>query len=195
MSRERRTVDTIVTARVVVPMTTARDVIPNGTIAIAGGRILAVGPAASVHRDYSAHRVIDTGNAVVLPGFVDLHAHVPQTFLRGQYQGVAKGTVFIPFLATPLITPEWTRVLGRVGVLEALSRGTTTVLASINRGGDAAGNGISSAPLINSGGVYVVFFSGATDLLPEAHSHPSWKRVGLTVAGFAFTFAVARVAT
>ena len=36
---------------------------------------------------------------------------------------------------------------------------------------------------------------GATDLLPEAHSHPSWKRVGLTVAGFAFTFAVARVAT
>jgi hypothetical protein len=26
---------------------------------------------------------------------------------------------------------------------------------------------------------------GATDLLPEAHEHPSWRRVGLTVTGFA----------
>jgi ZIP family zinc transporter len=45
--------------------------------------------------------------------------------------------------------------------------------------------------------LYAGFFlsMGATDLLPEAHSHPSWKRVGLTVLGFAATFAIARVAT
>jgi ZIP family zinc transporter len=45
--------------------------------------------------------------------------------------------------------------------------------------------------------LYAGFFlsMGATDLLPEAHSHPSWKRVGLTIAGFAITFAIARVAT
>lgn len=38
-------------------------------------------------------------------------------------------------------------------------------------------------------------FIGATDLLPEAHSHPSWRRVGLTVAGFAATFAIVFAAT
>ena len=38
-------------------------------------------------------------------------------------------------------------------------------------------------------------FIGATDLLPEAHSHPSWRRVGLTVAGFAGTWAIAYAAT
>jgi ZIP family zinc transporter len=38
-------------------------------------------------------------------------------------------------------------------------------------------------------------FVGATDLLPQAHSHPSWKRVALTVAGFAGTFAIAFAAT
>ena len=38
-------------------------------------------------------------------------------------------------------------------------------------------------------------FIGATDLLPEAHSHPSWRRVGLTVAAFAGTWAVAYAAT
>jgi zinc transporter, ZIP family len=45
--------------------------------------------------------------------------------------------------------------------------------------------------------LYAGFFlsMGATDLLPEAHSHPSWKRVGLTVLGFAVTFAIARAAT
>ncbi len=45
--------------------------------------------------------------------------------------------------------------------------------------------------------LYAGFFlsMGATDLLPEAHSHPSWKRVALTVFGFAVTFAIARAAT
>ena len=45
--------------------------------------------------------------------------------------------------------------------------------------------------------LYAGFFlsMGATDLLPEAHSHPSWKRVALTIAGFAITFAIARAAT
>jgi ZIP family zinc transporter len=40
--------------------------------------------------------------------------------------------------------------------------------------------------------LYVGFFlyMGATDLLPEAHEHPSWRRVGLTVAGFVAIFAV-----
>jgi zinc transporter ZupT len=41
--------------------------------------------------------------------------------------------------------------------------------------------------------VYTGFFlyMGATDLLPEAHEHPSWRRVGLTVGGFAAVLAVA----
>jgi ZIP family zinc transporter len=45
--------------------------------------------------------------------------------------------------------------------------------------------------------VYAGFFlfMGATDLLPEAHQHPSGKRVALTAAGFALTFIVARAAT
>jgi len=45
--------------------------------------------------------------------------------------------------------------------------------------------------------VYAGFFlfMGATDLLPEAHQHPSGKRVLLTAAGFAATFAVAWVAS
>jgi ZIP family zinc transporter len=44
--------------------------------------------------------------------------------------------------------------------------------------------------------VYAGFFlyMGATDLLPEAHEHPSGKRVALTAAGFVVTFFIARAA-
>ena len=37
-------------------------------------------------------------------------------------------------------------------------------------------------------------YMGATDLLPEAHSHASWARVALTASGFALIFAITRVA-
>jgi len=46
--------------------------------------------------------------------------------------------------------------------------------------------------------LYAGFFlyMGATDLLPEAHSHErsSWARVGLTASGFGFVYVVARIA-
>lgn len=44
--------------------------------------------------------------------------------------------------------------------------------------------------------VYAGFFlyMGATDLLPEAHEHPSWQRVALTLLGFGSIFAVAYAA-
>ncbi len=45
--------------------------------------------------------------------------------------------------------------------------------------------------------VYAGFFlfMGATDLLPEAHAHPSFRRVALTVAGFVSTAGIAYVAS
>jgi ZIP family zinc transporter len=45
--------------------------------------------------------------------------------------------------------------------------------------------------------VYAGFFlfMGGTDLLPEAHHHPSRLRVALTVLGFGATYAVARLAS
>ncbi len=44
--------------------------------------------------------------------------------------------------------------------------------------------------------VYVGFFlyMGASDLLPEAHAHPSWRRLGLTLVGFGAVLLVALVA-
>ncbi len=56
---------------------------------------------------------------------------------------------------------------------------------------------ISDMALGNILALYAGFFLylGGTDLLPEAHhEHGSWARVGLTVLGFLFVFAISRIA-
>ena len=56
---------------------------------------------------------------------------------------------------------------------------------------------VSDATLGHLLAFYAGFFlyMGATDLLPQAHEHPSAKRVALTAAGFVVTFLIARAAT
>jgi 5-methylthioadenosine/S-adenosylhomocysteine deaminase len=51
-----------------------------GSIAISGGRILAVDDALP---DYAALEIIDCRGRVVMPGFVNAHTHAPMTLLRG----------------------------------------------------------------------------------------------------------------
>jgi ZIP family zinc transporter len=64
--------------------------------------------------------------------------------------------------------------------------------ALVGIGVDISEKGLGYVLALDTG---FVLFIGATDLLPEAHSHPSWRRVGLTVAGFAATWTIAFAAT
>jgi ZIP family zinc transporter len=54
---------------------------------------------------------------------------------------------------------------------------------------------VSDATLGHLLSFYAGFFlyMGATDLLPEAHEHASWGRVGLTLLGFASIFAISLI--
>ena len=59
--------------------------IPDGTVVIQNGRILAVGPSASVRVPASAQK-LDVKGKVVMPGLVDSHSHIgsgmPRMFQR-----------------------------------------------------------------------------------------------------------------
>jgi imidazolonepropionase-like amidohydrolase/Tol biopolymer transport system component len=57
------------------PVAQHGDVVENGTIVIDGNRIIAVGPAASVTIPAGAER-IDVGGRTIMPGIIDVHAHV-----------------------------------------------------------------------------------------------------------------------
>jgi 5-methylthioadenosine/S-adenosylhomocysteine deaminase len=75
-----RSVDLIIAHGYVVTMNAARQVHRDGAVAIAGNRIIAVGPAANILAEHQAPHVIQADGAMVLPGLIDGHNH-PTAYL------------------------------------------------------------------------------------------------------------------
>jgi guanine deaminase len=55
----------------------------DGALAIAGGRILAIGDYAAIRAAHPDAVVADWRGSVILPGFIDVHTHFPQTRIIG----------------------------------------------------------------------------------------------------------------
>ena len=51
-------------------------IIPGGAVAVAGGKIVAVGTTSEIASDFSAVEIIDASGCVVTSGFVDPHTHI-----------------------------------------------------------------------------------------------------------------------
>ncbi|HVX22675.1 MAG TPA: amidohydrolase family protein [Acidimicrobiales bacterium] len=68
--------DTLIDGALVVTMNGDREVVEDGAVAIGGGRILAVGPAADVRSGFAADDVVDGRPFVVTPGLVNTHIHI-----------------------------------------------------------------------------------------------------------------------
>ena len=60
-----------------------RRIIENGAVAIADGKIVALGPRSAVTKDFGADKVIDASGKFVLPGLINVHTHLFQCFMRG----------------------------------------------------------------------------------------------------------------
>jgi 5-methylthioadenosine/S-adenosylhomocysteine deaminase len=73
-------------AEYVLPITS--DPIENGAVAIDGERIAAVGTLDELQRQFPDTSVIDHGKAALLPGFVNCHAHLEITSMRGSLDDV-----------------------------------------------------------------------------------------------------------
>ena len=83
LAQDRQSVDLIVTGGVVVTMDGARNLYPDGSVAVRGDSIVAVGARAGIGSRYRAERVIDARGGLIVPGFINGHTHVPMTLLRG----------------------------------------------------------------------------------------------------------------
>ena len=67
----------------VITMDAERRVITDAAIGYDGATIKAVGKSAEVRAAHRDDAVRDLGSALVVPGFVDSHVHIPQALLRG----------------------------------------------------------------------------------------------------------------
>lgn len=78
-----QTIDTLISARWIIPVNDAQDVLENHSLAIHDGAIVAVLPTAQATSDYQAKEVIELGDQALIPGFVNTHGHAAMALFRG----------------------------------------------------------------------------------------------------------------
>lgn len=100
----------------------------DGTIAVRGGRIVALAPAAELVGRFSAERVVDASGKYVLPGLINTHIHSFQTLLKG----LGRDKPLLEWLASsvrpvaPRLDEEAFYLATAVACLDGIRSGTTT---------------------------------------------------------------------
>ncbi len=115
-------------------------------LAVSDGVIVAISDAGA-GRGWSADRVINGRGRLLMPGFVNLHTHLPMTLLRGIAEDVdLQGFLSLVWAEEARVMDEDGTELGAtLGAVEALMSGTTTALDmyfhphAAHRGAIAAG--------------------------------------------------------
>lgn len=122
--------DLLVTHSWVVTMDADRRILRDGALAIAGDRIVAVGPSDLVEQTVAAREVINGRDRfVVTPGMVNCHVHITgEPITRGTVPDDADWAtnVFEWLIPTYLAqTPDEERIAAQLAALEMLRSGTT----------------------------------------------------------------------
>ena len=114
-------------------------IIENGAVAIKNGKILETGTSVEILKKYSAEKIIDAENNLVMPGFVDCHTHLVFGGSREHELALkVKGASYLDILAaggginstveaTRKISEEKLLETARKRVFELLAHGTTTI--------------------------------------------------------------------
>ena len=121
--------DVLITGATVVTLDGALGTLEDGAVAVQGGRIAAVGPSADLARGHTDAEVIDGRGKAVLPGFINSHTHTVLLVLRGTVEDMAGDAIF--GYMTPIsfaMTPDERAAVARLGCLEGILSGTTTMV-------------------------------------------------------------------
>jgi len=122
--------DILLAADVVVTQNDARDILRDAALAIADGRILAMGPARQIRAAHAPREVLDLGRAMVLPGLVNTHTHAAMTLFRGLCDDAPLSTWLADYIwpAEARLTPEAVRLGTALACAEMLASGATCFL-------------------------------------------------------------------
>jgi 5-methylthioadenosine/S-adenosylhomocysteine deaminase len=122
-------VDLLIRSGTVVTLDKDRRVIVNGGVAVAAGRIVAVGPAEDLSARYRPADVLDAGGGIILPGLINAHTHAPMVLFRG----IADDQKLMDWLTQYIfpaearnVTAEFVKAGTRLAALEMIRSGTTT---------------------------------------------------------------------
>jgi len=119
-----RDVDLLVLGGPVLTMDDDDRVIPNGAVAVADGRIVAIDDRDELIARFRSRRTLDAGDHVLLPGLVDAYGHAGHGLVRGHFHpdhGWPAGNLY--FEAT---TVGWWEAEAALAAAERMRFGVTT---------------------------------------------------------------------
>jgi 5-methylthioadenosine/S-adenosylhomocysteine deaminase len=129
---EPTSADLLVTGGTVVTMSASREVVTEATIAVAGGRIAAIGPYETLRARHPGTPELDASGCVIVPGMVNAHQHCTvDPLIRSVIPDGIDAQEAIFDWAVPLhglVTGDDDELSAALTAAESLTRGVTTVL-------------------------------------------------------------------
>jgi 5-methylthioadenosine/S-adenosylhomocysteine deaminase len=124
-------VDLLITGGTVVTMDVDRRVIENGYVIVKGDAIVAVGEGLPrmPNGPIFTKQTIDAKGALILPGFINGHTHVPMTLLRGLHDDVTLDDWLRKYIfpaEAKNVTEDFVRWGTRLAAAEQIRSGVTT---------------------------------------------------------------------
>lgn len=109
-------------------MNEKRDVIENGVVVIKNNKIISVGDE-ELLKQYSAKKVIDAEDGIVMPGMINTHTHVAMTVFRSLADDVPdRLNRYIFPLENKMVSPEMAYLGAKHGTMEMALGGVTTMV-------------------------------------------------------------------
>src|SRR5690242_13894743 len=129
VAQDKQAVDLIVTGGTVVSMDGKREIYNDGSVAIRGDSIVAVGSQAEIESKYSSAQTIEAKGKLVVPGFINGHTHVPMTLFRGLHDDVTLNDWLYKYIfpaEKKNVNEEFVRWGTRLAAAEQIRSGVTT---------------------------------------------------------------------
>src|SRR5215469_2285525 len=128
-AQSKQSVDLIISGGIVVTMDAPRNIYQDGSVAVRGDSIVAVGPRADIEARFQSVQVIDARGDLVLPGFINGHTHVPMTLFRGLHDDVTLQEWLYKYIfpaEAKNVNEEFVRWGTRLAAAEQIRAGVTT---------------------------------------------------------------------
>jgi 5-methylthioadenosine/S-adenosylhomocysteine deaminase len=122
--------DTILTNGFVITMDDGFTLHPHGAVAIKEDKIVAVGQAEEIGRNFQATEVVDCSNHAIMPGLINAHTHVPMTLLRGLADDLRLDVWLYGYMLPVernFVSPEFVALGAQLACAEMIRSGVTCV--------------------------------------------------------------------
>lgn len=127
-NRGRQPADVLFRNASVLTMDSSLHQYSPGALAIADGKIVAVGPERDLIQRYESANQVDCRGKVLMPGLINAHTHVPMALLRGLADDMRLDVWLLGYMMPverQFVTPSFVRLGTELGCVEMIRSGIT----------------------------------------------------------------------